>query len=87
MSRKRKQNIFERSVFFFMGLLIGIFLIWPDIVRKDSRNCFMKIIKDGSDGSVELSTIFSINPSYLLKIKNTKNKYKKILLIGDSCFR
>ena len=87
MPRQKKQNIFERSVFFFIGLLTGIFLIWPDIVKKDSRNCFMKIIKDGSDGNVQLSTIFSINPSYLLKIKNTQNKYKKILLIGDSCFR
>ena len=86
MNRKRKKIIFERTVFFLVGLLTGIFLIWPDIVRKDSRNCFY-IIKDGSDGNVQINTIFSINPSYLVKIKNTENKYKKILLIGDSCFR
>ena len=70
-----------------LGFSLGVISIWPGIVSGNSRRCFYKILKDGSDGSVKVSTLLSINPNYLLKIKNTKNVYLKILLIGDSCFR
>ena len=70
-----------------LGFSLGVISIWPGIVSGNSRRCFYKILKDGSDGSVKVSTLLSINPNYLLKIKNIKNFYLKILLIGDSCFR
>ena len=66
---------------------MGVVLIWPGILKNENRNCFFKIIKDGSDGSVSIGTILSIEPKYLLKINNAKSKYNKILLIGDQCFR
>ena len=66
---------------------MGIFSIWPGIISTRSRKCFFDILKDGSDGNVKLNTVLSINPSYMLKIKNEKNNYLKVLLIGDSCFR
>ena len=72
---------------FILGFSIGVISIWPGIISGNSRKCFLNILKDGSDGSVKIGTIFSINPNYLLKIKKNKNKYFKILLIGDSCFR
>ena len=49
------------------------------IVRENGRKCFFEIIKDGSDGNVSLSTIFSISPNYLLKINNAKNDYLSIV--------
>ena len=70
-----------------LGFFIGVISIWPGIISGNSRKCFFNILRDGSDGSVRIGTLLSINPNYLLKIKNTKNKYLKILLIGDSCFR
>lgn len=70
-----------------IGYTLGIISIWPGIISGNSRKCFFNILKDGSDGSVKVSTILSMNPNYLIKIKNTKNKYLKVLLIGDSCFR
>ena len=70
-----------------MGLFVGIISIWPGIISGDSRKCFFNILLDGSNGSLRVGTLLSINANYLLKIKNTKNKYLKILLIGDSCFR
>lgn len=88
--RRRK---FYRSLYlqlvpiFLIGFTLGIISIWPGIISGNSRKCFVDILKDGSDGNVKLSTIFSINPNYALKIKNTKNKYLKVLLVGDSCFR
>ena len=69
------------------GFFLGVGTLWPGFITETGRKCFLKIINDGIDGNVSLGTIFSITPNYLLKINNAKNKYKKILLIGDYCFR
>ena len=80
-------NFFQIIPIFILGFSVGVILIWPGTISGNSRKCFFKILLDGSDGSVRVGTLLSINTNYLLKIKNTKNKYLKILLIGDSCFR
>ena len=85
--RKLKINYFLNGIIFFAGISIGIILIWPGILKNQNRNCFFKIIEDGSDGKVSIGTILSIEPNFLLKIKNAKNSYSKILLIGDHCFQ
>ena len=72
---------------FLFGFVLGVILIWPGIISGNSRKCFLEILKDGSDGDIKLKTIFSVQPNYLLKIRNAKNKYIKVLLVGDSCFR
>ena len=87
----KKKNIYKFYLkiipIFFVGFSIGIFLIWPGIISGNSRKCFFNILKDGSDGNVQLKTILSVNPNYLLKIKNARNIYFKVLFVGDSCFR
>ena len=85
--RKLKINNLINTLFFLAGLSIGIFLIWPGILRSDNRRCFYKIIEDGSDGKVSVGTILSIDPNSLVKINNAKNPYYKVLKIGDYCFR
>tara|TARA_A100001388_G_C28417584_1_gene333538 strand:- start:7 stop:282 length:276 start_codon:yes stop_codon:yes gene_type:complete len=70
-----------------LGFSLGVLSIWPGIISENNRKCFFKILKDGSDGSVKIGTVLSINPNYLLKIKNANNNYLKILYVGDSCFR
>ena len=85
--RKSKINRFINTLFFIVGLSIGVMLIWPGILKNDNRKCFFKIIGDGSDGKVSVGTILSIDPSSLVKINNAKNSYGKILRIGDYCFR
>ena len=85
--RKSKFKIIQPMMFFFIGFMMGIGTIWPGLISETGRKCFFKIIKDGTDGSVSLGTIFSISPNYLLRISNEENKYKKVLLIGDFCFR
>ena len=88
MSRKKaKINNLINILFFFTGLLIGIILIWPGILKNNNRRCFFKIIEDGSDGKVSVGTILSIDPNSLIKINNAKNNYGKVLRIGDYCFR
>ena len=85
--RKSKLRIIQPLMFLFIGFILGIGSIWPGLISQPGRKCFFEIIQDGSDGNVSLGTIFSISPNYLLKISNEKNKYNKILLIGDFCFR
>ena len=89
MNKKKfyKKLYFRVIPIIFFGFALGVIVIWPGIISGNSRKCFFNILKDGSDGDIELKTILSINSSYLLKIKNTRNNYLKILLVGDSCFR
>tara|TARA_B100000886_G_scaffold243496_1_gene171024 strand:- start:261 stop:497 length:237 start_codon:yes stop_codon:yes gene_type:complete len=74
-------------MFFFIGFILGIGSIWPGLISESGRGCFFKIIKEGNDGRVSLGTILSIPPNYLLRIRNERKKYNKVLLIGDFCFR
>ena len=89
MKKKKfyKTFYFQIVPIFIVGISVGVISIWPGIISERSRKCFFNILLDGSDGSVKVGTLFTMNSSYLLKIKNTENKYLKILLIGDSCFR
>jgi len=87
MSKKIFNKKFINALIFFAGLSVGIIFIWPGIVKVENRKCFINILRDGSDGRVSIGTILSIEPNYLLKINNAETKYKKILLIGDQCFR
>ena len=77
----------KTTLILIFGFSLGIISIWPGIILDKNRRCFFNFLKDGSDGNIELKTIFSVNPNYLLKIKSTNNNYMKILLVGDSCFR
>ena len=72
---------------FVLGFSIGVITIWPGVISGNSRKCFLDILKDGSDGNIQLKTILKVKHDYLLKIKNSRNKYFKVLLVGDSCFR
>ena len=85
--KKSKRNNLINTLFFLTGLSIGIIIIWPGILKNNNRRCFFKIIEDGSDGKVSMGTILSIDPNSLVKIKNAKNTYGKVLRIGDYCFR
>ena len=89
MSKKKfKKTIYLQIIpIFIIGFTLGIISIWPGIVSSNNRKCFYNLLRDGSDGSVKVKTLFSINPNYLIQIKNTKNKYLKFLFVGDSCFR
>ena len=87
MVKRRAYKNFIYALFFLSGLSLGILSIWPGILKNENRKCFIKIIKDGSDGKVSIETVFSIEAKYLIKIKNARNKYRKVLYVGDYCFR
>ena len=88
MSRtKSKFKDLQYFMFLLLGFILGVGAIWPGLITENGRKCFFNIIKDGSEGNVSIGTIFSITPNHLLKINNAKNKYNKVLLVGDFCFR
>ena len=89
MGRKNFFKVFyiKNLSILVLGFSLGVIAIWPGIISSNSRKCFFSIIKDGSDGSIQIKTILLVNPNYLLRIKNAKNKYLKVLLVGDACFR
>ena len=89
MGRKNFFKVFyiKNLLILVLGFSLGVIAIWPGIISRNSRKCFFKIIKDGSDGNIQIKTILLVNPNYLLRIKNAKNDYLKVLLVGDSCFR
>ena len=89
MRRKNFLKIFyiKNLLNLVLGFSIGVIAIWPGIISRNSRKCFFNIIKDGSDGNIQIKTILLLNPNYLLRIKNSKNEYWKVLLVGDACFR
>ena len=87
MAKRKAYKKFTYALLFLSGLSLGVYSIWPGIIKNENRKCFIKIIKDGSDGNVSIDTIFSIEPQYLIKINNARNKYSKVLYVGDYCFR
>ena len=89
MRRKNFLKIFniKNLSILVLGFSLGVVGIWPGIISRNSRKCFFSILKDGSDGNIQIKTILLINPNYLLRIKNAKNEYWKVLLVGDACFR
>ena len=89
MRKKKFYKFFNFQIFliFVLGFSIGVITVWPGVISGNSRKCFLDILKDGSDGNIQLKTILKVKHDYLLKIKNSRNKYFKVLLVGDSCFR
>ena len=79
-------NIKKLSIL-VLGFTLGVIAIWPGIISRNSRKCFFNIIKDGINDNIQIKTILLVNPNYLLRIKNAKNDYWKVLLVGDACFR
>ena len=89
MVKKKFYKVFYFKIIpiFILGFSIGVIAIWPGLISGNSRKCFLNILKDGSDGDIKFKTILKVKPDYLLKIKNARNNYFKVLLVGDSCFR
>ena len=80
MRRKNFLKVFyiKNLSILVLGFSLGVIAIWPGIISRNSRKCFFNIIKDGSDGNIQIKTILLVNPNYLLRIKN---EYWEVLLV------
>ena len=88
MGRKNFLKVFfiKNLSILVLGFSLGVIAIWHGIISRNSRKCFSNINKDGSYGNIQIKTILLVNPNYLLRIKNVKNEYWEVLLVGDARF-
>ncbi len=75
--------------YFFLllsGLVLGFWTAWPGIVIPDNWKCFRDIIEKSSKEQISFKAALAVSPNYILKGKR-KNKYSKIRVVFDACFR
>ena len=73
-------------LFLFFGILLGLYLSWPGIVKPGSWKCFNQIIAKSAEDKISLKAALEISPSYFLK-SNNKKMSSKIRIVADACFR
>ena len=73
-------------MFFFSGIIVGIYLSWPGILFSKNWKCFNEIIKKSSEDKISLKAVLEVSPSYLINGGN-KNMASRIRVVADACFR
>ena len=68
------------------GVVAGLYFSWPGIIFSKNWKCFNEIITRSAEDKISLKAALEISPSYFIKNKN-KNKYSKIRIVADACFR
>ena len=79
--------LFMKSfLFLFSGIFAGLYLSWPGLLISENWKCFNDIIAKSAEDKISLKAVLEVSPSYYLKGKN-RNKYSKIRILADACFR
>ena len=73
-------------LFMFSGIFAGLYLSWPGIVMTKNWECFNEIILKSVEDKISIKAALELSPSYFIKNKN-KNKYSKLRIVADACFR
>ena len=73
-------------LFLFSGIFAGLYLSWPGLVIPKNWKCFKDIIANSAEDKISLKAVMEISPSYLLKGKK-RNKFSKMRILADACFR
>ena len=77
----------KKSVFVFIGIIVGLWISWPGIMKSDSWRCAMKIINQSNRKGTSLRALIAISPKYFLSRESYKGGFGKTRIIGDACFR
>ncbi|MBO8230224.1 hypothetical protein CU313_03870 [Prochlorococcus marinus str. MU1404] len=70
----------------FSGIFAGFYFSWPGIVIPKNWKCFNDVIVKSAEDKISIKAILEISPSYLIKSKK-KNRFSKIRIVADACFR
>ena len=73
-------------LFLSFGIIAGLCLSWPGLLKPENWKCFNDIIAKSVDDKISLKAALEISPSYLLK-GNNKKTGSKLRIIADACFR
>ena len=87
-----------RNLFFIiLGILSGIWLIWPQIITKKGWECTMDVVASSNEELTDIESFIeslpnkiklglAISPKTLLKRENL-TRIEKMRVVGDTCFR
>ena len=70
----------------FSGIFIGFYLSWPGIISLKNWKCFNDIIEKSSEDKIPIKALLVVSPSFFIKSKK-KNRFSKIQIVADACFR
>ena len=71
----------------FLGIIGGLWISWPGIIKSDSWACAIKVINQSKQQSVSLKALLAISPKYFLNRRSYKGNIGKTRVVGDACFR
>ena len=73
-------------LFLLSGFFAGVYLSWPGLLISKNWKCFNDIILKSAEDKISLKAVMEVSPSFLIKRQN-KNKFSKIRIVADACFR
>ena len=77
----------KKSLLILLGLISGLWLSWPGIIKSDSWSCAIKIVQKSRRNGTPTRAFLAISPKYFLSRRSYKGVIGKARIIGDACFR
>ncbi len=78
--------MFRNLFFLSLGLVGGLWLIWPGIVTKESWSCAKDVVIKSQKEQIDIRTVLAASPRHLINRKQLGPR-DKLRIIGDACFR
>ncbi len=86
MSRSVKSIKFK-TMFFAFGLLAGLWISWPGVVKSNGWICIAKLLQQSRIHKTPLKAFLALPPKYFLNGRSYKGPIGKVRILGDACFR
>ena len=74
-------------LFFFPGILLGLYISWPGILIPKDWKCFNDIIVKSSEDKISFKAIMEVSPSYLINgnpLPGKQNKEDFVVFINKT---
>ena len=76
-----------RFAFFAFGLIAGLWISWPGIIKGQGWVCVAKVVNKSTKKNTPLIAVLSLPPIYFLNGSNYRGPIGKVRILGDACFR
>ena len=78
--------MFRNLFFLVLGLIGGLWLVWPGIIKQDNWVCAKDIILKSQKEQIDIRTVLAVSPRQMINRKQISTR-EKIRILGDACFR
>ena len=86
--KKKLTNFTVRGLLIFLsGLIVGLWISWPEILRAKSWSCAIKTVKKSHGKGTPVKAVLELSPNYFLNRRSYKGSLGKLRILGDACFR